>query len=66
MNVWHGVTTIQHLKARAGMSYRSLCGVQLRLDASASTPTREVGKCPECMAIAGITDDTKVSYYEAK
>lgn len=65
-NVRHGVTIIQHLKARTGMSYRSLCGIQLKLDASASTPSSDSGNCPKCMAIAGITDDSDVVYYEAK
>lgn len=49
-NVWHIVGNLQHLKARAGMKYRSLCGLQLELDSEAAYPTDDAPACPTCTA----------------
>lgn len=49
-NVWHTVGNFQHLKAVVGLSYRSLCGLQLRLDPNAQYPTDDAPRCPQCLA----------------
>jgi hypothetical protein len=50
-NVAHIVNGIQHLKAFAAMSPRSLCGLKLTPRAKAEYPTADAPTCPECAAL---------------
>lgn len=52
-NVWHTVGNVQHIKARIGLPYKSLCGLGLRLTPDADYPTDDAPECPECVAKAG-------------
>jgi hypothetical protein len=63
-NVWHVVSNLQHVKARLGMKYRSLCGQELRLSAVAPFPTEDADICPTCIATGRATDISSLVHYE--
>jgi hypothetical protein len=52
-NVWHLPASRQGFKARVGLKFRSMCGLELKLSADATGPTEDAPTCPACARKAG-------------
>lgn len=52
-DVSHIPANRQGFKARVGLKFRSMCGLELRMTGDAQFPTEDAPTCPACATKAG-------------